>query len=127
MERVYVPLLFTPAFFDVRVKSAIPDRTDVGVYTSDIPPCVINPLDTIGVSIDVENRIGAKTLVHLIDAEFRASELFHKVEETENEGHIVITNDQGEWGFVLVEKTWVIRSVMLYIDKTVLHTVTKDV
>lgn len=100
----------------------------LGLFTNDIPPFPLTATDTLNCVFILENNKGFTTQRHTIcEASLSGSELQKVLDETENVGEtIVVQNETGEWNFQLLEKTWVLRYVMLYCPYAALKELIKD-
>lgn len=101
----------------------------LGLFTNDIPPFPLSSTDTLTCIFILENNQGLTTQRHtIVEASLPGSELQRVLEETENRGEsVVVQNDTGEWQFQLLEKTWVLRYVMLYVPYSDLKELIKDI
>lgn len=116
-------------FFDVRTKKSVPGAPAMmGLYTNDIPPFPLSSTDTLTCTFVLENNMGLTTQRNTIcEASLPGSELEKTLEAQGGEpDQILVVNEQGEWQFQLLEKTWVLRAVLLYVQVAVLKEHVKD-
>lgn len=118
-------------FFDVRTKKQVPGSPQmIGLYTNDIPPFPLSSTDTLTCTYVLENNMGLTTQRHTIcEASLTGSELQHTLEQTENPGDsLIVATETGEWQFqyLVTDKTWVLRAVLLYVPQATLKELIKD-
>ena len=116
-------------FFDVRLKKSVKGSPSlVGLFTNDIPPFPLSSTDTLTCTFVLENNMGLTTQRNTIcEASLPGTELQKALEEQQVEfDQIVVTNEDGEWLFQLLEKTWVLRAVVLYCQQAALKELVKD-
>ena len=114
-------------FFDVRVKKNVPGQhNQIGLFTSDIPPFPLNPTDNLNIAFILENNQGITASRYTIcEASLSGSELAAVVENNPEDTAVVQT-PAGEWHFLRLEKTWVVKAVMIYAQLALLKQHVKD-
>ena len=100
----------------------------IGLFTNDIPPFPLSPTDTLTCVFILENNMGLTTQRYTIcEASLPGSELQKALEENKDvTDSIIVNTETGEWQFQLLEKTWVLRYVMLYAQTANLKELIKD-
>jgi hypothetical protein len=117
------------AFFDVKIKKNVPDAPNtVGIFTSDVPPLPLTATDTFNVTFLLENNVGLNTVRYRVaEAQFPGSELMRAVEEAPGPtSTITVSSETGEWQFSLQQQTWILRSILLYVQMAQLRKFIKD-
>ena len=117
------------AFFDVKVKKNVPDAPNmVGIFTSDIPPLSLTATDTLHVTFLLENNVGLNTVRYRVtESSFTGAELMQSVEAaTGPSTTITVTSESGEWSFSLQQRTWILRSILLYVPMSQLRKFIKE-
>ena len=118
------------AFFDVKVKKNVPDAPNmVGLFTSDIPPLPLSPTDTLHVTFLLENNVGLNTVRYrVVESQFTGAELQQQIDASPGpHNQITVTVESGEWTFSLQQRTWILRSILLYVPMAQLRKFLKEV
>ena len=109
-------------FFDVKYrKSPRQDRRNdfggIGLFTNDIPPFPLGTTDTLSVSFILENNMGLTCKRETIcEGSILGSELQNALAAQQNPVDVIIVEtENGAWQFCLMEKTWVLRGVLINI------------
>lgn len=116
-------------FFDVRLKKQVKGAPAmIGLYTNDIPPFPLTATDTLTCELMLENNMGYQTQRNeIVKVTLPGSELFRTLEEREGDyDQVVVMNDTGEWQFQQMEKKWVLRAIVLYVQQAALKELVKD-
>jgi hypothetical protein len=116
-------------FFDVRMKRQVPGApATVGLYTNDIPPFPLNPTDTLTCMFVLETNQGWTCQRNTIcEATLSGSELQTTLESAKPNATVcLVATDTGEWHFELLDKTWALRSIVLYATVNTLKEHIKD-
>jgi hypothetical protein len=101
----------------------------VGLFTNDLPPIPMNESDTIHVTFRIENNIfGAGTRFLVAEADFTGSELMRIVEANDpRPATVIVSNDVGEFGFILQGTVYVLRSILIYVAMAQLKKYVKEI
>jgi hypothetical protein len=119
-------------FFDVRSKKQVPGAPQrLGLYTADIPPFPLASTDTLTCSFILENNQGLTCQRNKVcEASLPGSELEKAIANPPPKStpdSILVTTETGEWQFQLIQKCWVLRSVLVYVAQSVLKEFVKDI
>lgn len=123
-------LFLTPAFFEVKTRKEVPDAPNqIGLFTNDLPPIPVNVSDSCHITFRIENNIfGAGTRFMVAEADFAGGELWRTVESADPKpATAIVTNDVGEFGFVLQGTVYVLRSILVYVPLAQLKKYVKEV
>jgi hypothetical protein len=101
----------------------------VGLFTNDLPAIPMNVSDSLHVTFRIENNIfGAGTRFMVAEADFTGSDLMRTVETSEpRPPTVIISNDVGEFGFILQGTVYVLRSILVYVLLAQLKKYVKEV
>ena len=116
------------AFFHVEVKKNVPDAPNkVGIFTNDVPPLPMGDGDVMHVSFLLENNVGLNTIRYRVaESEFSGSLLKAALEQNPGVSSIPVQTETGEWVFQAQDRTWILRSIMLYVPMPQLRKFVKD-
>ena len=108
-------------FFDVKYrKNPRQDKrseSSIGLYTNDIPPFPLGTTDTLSISFILENNMGLTCARETIcEGKIIGSDLQNALAAQQGPvDNIIVETENGAWQFVLMEKTWVLRGVLVNI------------
>jgi len=111
-------------FFDVKYrKNPKPDRRNpdqsnlISLYTNDIPPFPLGTTDTLSIQFILENNMGLTTKRDCIcEGKITGTQLQTALQQIEStQESVIVETENGSWQFILMEKTWVLRGVMISI------------
>lgn len=117
------------SFFDVKTKKDVPDAPNmIGLYTSDVPALPLAETDTMQVSFSIENNIGGNSSrFKVVEASLSGADLVRATEEYPvPPPNVVVTNEMGEWQYSLQDKTYILRSILVFVSLAQLRKYVKD-
>lgn len=102
----------------------------IGLNTSDVPAIPMTVSDTMHISFNIENNIGANaSRFRVCEATFYGSELTKAIEESKSQPFTYqLTNETGEWSFQYQEnaKVYVLRGLTVFVPLAQLRKYVKD-